>query len=175
MKKWVVGIGLAISLTALALLLRYRDEIPEMRPRFGSSRPQTPTAAFSALIGAARDEDVAAYLRLTDGDLRRSLERTHSELGTEGFREHLREFAGGIKGVAVPGGEPSDADVVSLDVEIVFADRNERQRVTFARRGGGWVITSMERAQMVKPPIPYGTPVFEQPPAGEESRGKGGI
>jgi hypothetical protein len=166
-----VGIGLAVSLTVLALFLRYRDEYAGVLPRPRSSLPQSPTAAISALIGAARNKDVAGYLRLTDGDLRRSLEQTHLELGAEGFREHLRQFAAGIKGVAVPGGAPGDVDVVTLDVEIVFADRNERQRMTFARRRGGWVITSMEKAEMIKPPIPYGTPVFEEPPAqrGDES------
>jgi hypothetical protein len=164
-----LGVSLAVALTALALLLRYRGEIPEMLPELpdlpslGSTVPQTPAATVSALIDAARKEDAAAYLRLTNGELRQSLERTRSELGADRFRAHMRDFAAGIKGVAIPGGELPDADPVVLDVEFVFADRNERQRVTFARRGRGWVITSMERAQMIRPPIPYGTPVFEEP------------
>ena len=56
-------------------------------------------------------------------------------------------------------------DVVQgrTDVEIVFADRNERQRMLLVPERGGWAIASLEQAQMLKPPIPYGTPVFEPP------------
>ena len=31
------------------------------------------------------------------------------------------------------------------------------------RKQGGWAISAIEAAQMLKPPIPYGTPVFEAP------------
>jgi hypothetical protein len=156
-KKWALGVVLAAALLGLALLLRGRDERLE-KPA------ATPAAAVSALIDAARDGDAQTYLQLTEGELRRSLEQTRKEMGAEGFREHLRRYARGIKGLAVPSGGERQQDTAALDVEIIFADRNERQRMVFTRRGGGWVISSMDTATMLKPPIPYGTPVFEPPP-----------
>ena len=52
---------------------------------------------------------------------------------------------------------------VALDVDIVFADRNENQRILLAPKGNGRVIVSIDAALMSKPPVPYGTPVFEDP------------
>jgi len=60
--------------------------------------------------------------------------------------------------------------LVALDLEIVFADRNQRQRMLLERTRGGWAIRAIEAAEMVKPPIPYGTPVFEEAKP-EESKG----
>jgi len=173
-KKWVLAGGLTVALVVVALLLRNRDDIPEVVSPPHSNPIQTPSHAMSALLQAAGDEDAEEYLRLTGGDLRQSMDQMRAELGAEGFREHLRKFAAGVKGVAVFGEDATEANVVTLDVEFIFADRNERQRVTLARRGDGWVITSMDRAQMVKPPIPYGTPVFEEPSADEQSEGEDG-
>jgi hypothetical protein len=137
----------------LALLLRDRGELPK-----------TPTAAVSALIDTARAGDAAGYLQLTSGPLREELERTRNDLGEDGFRKYLRQFGEGIKGLAVPAGDEPAGDTITLDVEFIFTDRNERQQMTFERRGTGWTITSMETAQMVKPPVPYGTPVFGEAP-----------
>jgi hypothetical protein len=173
-RKIVLAIGLAIALAAVAVMLRNRDDLPQVVPTTTSKPSQTPSTTVSELLHAADQEDADAYLQLTGGKLRQSLEQMRSELGPDGFREHLRGFADGVKGVAVFGEEPQQADEVTLDVEFIFADRNERQRVTLARRGRRWVVTSMEKAQMVKPPIRYGTPVFEEPPAEEESQGSGG-
>jgi hypothetical protein len=152
-KKWLLGIVMAVALVGLALLLRNRDELPA-----------TPTAAVSALIDAAREADAAGYLKLTSGPLREKLDQTRNELGDDGFRGYLRQFGEGIKGLAVPAGDEPEGDTITLDVEFIFADRNERQQMTFQRRGTGWTITSMETAQMVKPPVPYGTPVFGEAP-----------
>lgn len=174
MRKMVLAVGLVIALAATAIILRNRDELPDVAPTLTGEPSQTPSSTVSKLLRAAENEDADAYLRLTGGDLRKSLEQMRSELGSDGFREHLRGFADGVKGVAVFGEDAREVDQVTLDVEFIFADRNERQRVTLARRGRRWVITSMEKAQMVKPPIRYGTPVFEEPPADEESRGGGG-
>ncbi len=162
MKKWILGILLAMVLAGVAALLRSRDR-----------SAVTPAGAVSKLIDAAREADINAYLGLTGGQLRTELEQTRAEMGDDGFREHLRRFAQDIKGLAIlTSGEP-EGDTAILDVEFVFADRNERQRTTFARRGRGWIITSMDTVEMVKPPIPYGTPVFEEPPPAEQEGERG--
>jgi hypothetical protein len=153
-RKWLTGIVVTLALIAVALLLRQREQLPP-----------TPAAAVSAFFEAARTGDVDAYVRLTGGDLRRGLEQTRTELGGEGFRDYVRRFADGIKGLAGRSGdgEGVEADTATLDIEIVFADRNERQRVTLVRQRTGWIITSLEKAALSKPAVPYGTPVFESP------------
>ena len=102
-----------------------------------------------------------AYLRLVSGELRETLENTRAQMGAEVFRENLQRSATGIKGLAITRAPGSPSGQAVLDVEIVFADRNEGQRMLLSQEGAGWVITSMEAAIMVKPPIPYGTPVFK--------------
>lgn len=158
MKKWSLRIAVLVALVAAAFLLRARHRLPD-----------TPKAAVSAFFDAAARGDDRAYLRLASGELRNSLENTKAQLGTPKFQESLRRSAAGIKGLAVTrtGGAP--ADFVAVDVEIVFADRNERQRMLLAPQGSGWTIASIEAAERVEPPIPYGTPVFEQP-AAEKAR-----
>ena len=83
----------------------------------------------------------------------------------------------GIKGLAKTRGDdaslafpsvgqlrvPPNGRAVALDVELVFADRNERQRMLLVPQGNGWVITSIDTAQVIEPPVRYGTPVFEEP------------
>ena len=156
MKKWSLRIAVVVALVAAAFLLRARHRLPD-----------TPEAAVSAFFDAAARGDDGAYLRLASGELRNSLENTKAQLGTPEFQESLRRSAAGIKGLAVTRAGGAPADFVAVDVEIVFADRIERQRMLLAPQGSGWTIASIEAAEMVKPPIPYGTPVFEEPAAEE--------
>jgi hypothetical protein len=162
MKKWILGILLAIVLAGVALVLRSREQ-----------SAATPSAAVSSMIQAAREADINRYLGVTSGRLRAELEQTRAEMGDEGFREHLRRFGEDIKGQAILGSGEPEGDTAILDVEFVFADRNERQRTTFVRRGKGWTIASVDAIEMVKPPIPYGTPVFEEPPPAQEEGERG--
>ncbi|KPJ72130.1 MAG: hypothetical protein AMK72_13450 [Planctomycetes bacterium SM23_25] len=131
-------------------------------PAGNEARPETPEAAVTALYKAAERGQDDVYLDLVSGDLRRSLLSAREQLGAEAFRESLRRSAAGIKGLAVTRGDQASPDLVALDVELVFADRNERQRVLASPQGNTWVITSMGPVEMTKPAIPYGTPVFQE-------------
>ncbi|HUT93109.1 MAG TPA: hypothetical protein VMY37_26830 [Thermoguttaceae bacterium] len=162
MKKWLPHVLLVVLLVGLALALRSRDRLPE-----------TPEQTVTEFFTAAGDGDDRAYLRLVTGELRKSLEQARSEAGAEAFRQGLRRSSGGIKGLAVTRADNAPAPLAAVDVEIVFADRNERQRMLLAPIRGGWAIASLEQAQMVKPPIAYGTPVFDMPEP-EDSQEQGG-
>lgn len=151
MKKWTLQILLVVLLVALVLRLRNRGSLPD--------KPQDTVSEFFEAAGQGDDR---AYLRLVTGELRKSLENDRSQAGAEAFRESLRRSAAGIKGLAVTEVDQND-QLVTLDVEIVFADRNERQKMLLERKQSGWAISAIEAAQMLKPPIPYGTPVFEAP------------
>ncbi len=153
MKPWLLGGLVVAGLVAAALVLRGRDRLPE-----------TPEAAVAAFFDAAGRGDDAAYLRLVSGRLLESLRNTRAEAGAAAFRESLKQSTKGITGHAVSRSDELPPEGVLLDVEIVFADRNQRQRMLLKPQGNGWVIASIETAQVVEPPIAYGTPVFEEPP-----------
>lgn len=152
MKKWLPHVLLVVILVGLAVALRNRDRLPE-----------TPEKTVTEFFTAASEGDDRAYLCLLTGELRGSLEQARRESGAEAFRQGLRRSAGGIKGLAVTRAEGASEPLAAVDVELVFADRNERQRMLLEPIRGGWAIVSIEQAEMVKPPIAYGTPVFEMP------------
>jgi len=152
-KQRALQIGVVVIIVLAAVLLRSRDRLPS-----------TPEQAVADFFEAAGRGDDAAYLRLTAGDLLKSLEDTRSQLGAEAFRKSIRGSMTGVKGHAVARSANAPPETVALEVDIVFADRNERQRMLCVPKGNGWAITSIEKAQFVKPAIPYGTPVYEEPP-----------
>jgi len=162
MSKRALQIAVIVALVVLAFLLRSRDRLP-----------QSPEDTVSAFFDAAGRGDDDAYLRLVWGQLRESLGNTRDQLGADAFRKDIQRSVAGIKGLAITQSNDARPGTTAIDVEIVFADRNERQRMLLLQERNGWVITSIEKATMVKPPIPYGTPVFEEPqPAGDGAKGQ---
>jgi hypothetical protein len=150
MKRRLPQLLVVIGLCAVAVLLRRRDDLPK-----------TPEDTVSAFFDAAGSGDDAAYLKLVSGGLRDSLRYDRDQVGVQAFRANLRRSASGIKGLAVSRREDAPAGMVGLNVEIVFADRNERQQMLLARQGSGWVITSIDSALTTKPSKPYGSPAYE--------------
>ena len=174
MKKLALQIAVVAGLVVAAFVFRGRDSSTQTEQTIESPNSQQTSrnldfsgasATVNAFFNAASEGDDDTYLRLVSGNLRKSLEESRSELGTEAFRAELRRSAAGIKGLATEPAEGAPGEMVAVDVEIVFADRNERQRMLLAPRGNDWVITSIERVRMIEPVVPYGTPVFgEQSP-----------
>ena len=156
MSKRLLQALLVVALVVLAFALRGRGP---------AAPPATPEAAVSAFFDAAARGDDTAYLALAAGDLRKSLRDSRSQLGTPAFRDGLRRSAAAIKGLATTRSADQPPEGLALDVELVFADRNERQRILLAQSGSGWLLTAIGPAAATKPAIPYGTPVFEEPPA----------
>jgi hypothetical protein len=149
-KRIAVPTLLVLALAAVALLLRGKGRLPP-----------TPEDAVNLLFQAAQRGDAPAYLATMTGTLRSSFESTQSQVGGEAFAAGLRESVAGMKGFAIgPAGEASP-DRAELDVELVFADRNQRQRFVVLRQSGGWLIAQIDTADTFKPPIPYGAPVFD--------------
>lgn len=152
MTRWAARALVVGGIVALALVLRGR----------GPDLPKTPEAAVNALFDAAERGDDEAYLALLTGRLERSLRSTRSQVGVEAFREELRLSAGGVRGLAFTARQVEPDGAVRLDVEIVFADRHERQRVVARRAGGGWVIAAMGSAAATRPAVRYGAGVGEE-------------
>ena len=133
-KRIAVPAALVLALAAVAFLLRGKGRLPP-----------TPDDAVNLLFQAAQRGDAPAYLATLTGPLRASFESTQSQTGSEAFAATLRESVAGMKGFAIsPAGE-SSPDQAELDVELVFADRNERQRFVVLRQGGGWLVRGSTR------------------------------
>jgi hypothetical protein len=149
-KRIAVPTILALALAAVALLLRGKGRLPA-----------TPDEAVRLLFQAAQHGDAPAYLAILTGALRSSFESTQSEIGTESFAASLRESVASMKGLAVSPVDDTSPDRAVLDVELVFSDRNQRQRFILLRQNGGWLVAAIDKADTVKPPIPYGATVFD--------------
>lgn len=152
MGKRMVQIGVLAALVAAALVLRGGRRLPDQ-----------PQDAVNAFFNAARDGDVQAYLRLTTGQLRTSLEQLRRQQGAEVFRENMQRSLDGIKGQAVRKLPQSPVGAAAFEVELIFSDRNEVQTFVLEPVGAGWAIASIEAARVYRPEIPYGTPVFSEP------------
>jgi hypothetical protein len=150
-KRIAVPTILVIALAAVALALRGKGGLPA-----------TPDDAVTLLFQAAQRGDTPAYLATLSGTLRSSFESTQAQIGPEAFAASLRESMTGLKGLAVsPAGEASP-DRAERDVELVFSDRSQRQRFVLVRQNGGWLVMRIDNAEAIKPPVPYGAPVFEE-------------
>jgi hypothetical protein len=150
-RKRAVQAACLAGVVVLAILLRGRKR----------ELPATPEAAVNAMFDAAKAGDDEAYLALTGGELERRLRAARSQAGAEAFRRDLRLSAKGVVGLAISRAGDAPSPGVALVVEIVFRDRNERQRYLAAPVDGGWQITAVSVAATTRPSIPYGTPVSE--------------
>ena len=156
MRRRALQIVVVLGLVGLAFLFRKRP-----RPL-----PATPEDAVNAFFDAADRGDDEAYLALLDEALRESLENTRAQVGPDRFRQDLRKSVAGMKGLAVSRSDEAGGDRaspresrVTLDVDVVFADRTERQRIVVSRKETGWAVTDLGAAKLGVPKIRYGTPV----------------
>jgi hypothetical protein len=149
-KRYAIPGLLVAALIAVAITLRGKGRLPA-----------TPEEAVNALFQAAQRGDVPGYLATMTAGLRANFASSQAQLGAETFVKGLRESVAGMKGIAVsPAGETS-SDRAELNVELVFSDRNERQRFVLVEQDGGWLIDHIGKAERVKPPIPYGAAAFD--------------
>lgn len=156
MRRRLAQVVLVAALVGAAFALRGRKPTPAGPV----SAPRTPEGVVSALLEAASRGDDETYLSLAEGEFLTSLLASRRDLGPGGFRESLHRTVRGVKGLAITRGAARADGRLALQVELVFADRNERQPLLLSRRGGEWVVVWMGPAQRVVPAVRYGTPVF---------------
>jgi len=128
-----------------------------------SSRPAAPLAApqdpIYAMLDAARQGDVAAYLACYTGAMRTALDASVRESGREAFARYLRDSNSAIKGIAIQSPERLGNSEARIRVEYVYQDRNEVQNLFLEMSGAVWKIARVDSAERVKTLVPYGTPV----------------
>lgn len=129
-----------------------------------TSTTASPCACLERMFQAAEQGDVDAYLDCFTGQQRQRLESEVRSPGTADFAESLRSALSDLKGRALSGSDKTalDDQRATLTVERVYERHAERQDHHFVRDASGWRIESVGRVQEFQPPIPYGTPVFEQ-------------
>lgn len=125
----------------------------------GSQREHEPRDVIYAMLDAARDGKVEAYLACYAGQMERTLRQSHAEMGPERFAAFLRERNQDIKGIAMNAPEET-GDETRVRVEYVYADRNEVQMFFLNRTEGAWKIARVGEIRRIETPVPYGTPVY---------------
>jgi hypothetical protein len=125
-----------------------------------TKREPAPRDAIYAMLDAARDGDVAAYLACYAGELTKRLEQSRDEMTAEGFAAYLKKTNAEIKGIAINEPEQASDSRVRVRIEFVYADRNEAQTVYLEKSGRDWKIVGLDSAERVPTLVPYGTPVF---------------
>jgi hypothetical protein len=122
--------------------------------------PKQPRDTIYAMLDAARDGDVAAYIACHAGQMARQLEQSRDEMTAAGFAQYLKDRNREIKGVAINEPEKASEREARIRVEYVYQDRNEVQQVYLEHIGGAWKILGVDVAERVKTLVPYGTPVY---------------
>ena len=149
MKRKFVPVLLALALVVVAIFLRGKGRLTDK-----------PEETVIQLFDAARRGDVPAYLSLLAEPLKTELQTAGAQRGGSASPGNLSESVAGVKGFAVTRSSEPALQGVALDVELVFADRNEKQRFVLVQEQGGWLVSSIGKADVQKPDFAYGTPVF---------------
>ena len=135
------------------------------RPADSAISAATPEDAIHAMLDASRRGDARAYLDCFTDAMRPQLDATRQQMGEARFREYLTESQAPVMGVATTKLADTRPDLARYEVEFVLRDKNQRQTVELKNEGGRWRIDSMSQAVYMKPAIPYGTKVFDEPAA----------
>lgn len=121
----------------------------------------TPESAIWRMLDASRDGDPERYLRCYAGEMERQLRQNLKDMGEARFREYLRNHQREVKGIAVSPPQMSGNEEARINVEYVYADRNETQQVMVRRAGRQWRIFRVDGSERIKTLVPYGAPVTE--------------
>ena len=121
----------------------------------------SPENAIYSMLDAARAGDTRAFLESYTGPIQDRLRQAAAEATEPAFAKYLKESNAAIKGLAISPPERASEGRVKVQVEYVYADRNEVQFVYLIKEGRRWKISAVDSAQRVKTLVPYGSPVTE--------------
>jgi hypothetical protein len=121
--------------------------------------PATPQDAIYRMLNAARAGDGRAYLSQYAGEMEAQLRQAAAEKTEADFKSYLQTSNAQVKGIAVSEPRILPDREVEVEVEYIYQDRNETQRMYLKKYGGEWKITRVNGAERVKTLTPYGSPV----------------
>jgi|SRR5579871_1172288 len=157
----------AVLLLALGVVLMRKTgwRLQDLRPSrvaeatVGPQPQGDPQGAIYAMLAAARDGDVRAYLASYTGQMEAALRQALAETTEPAFAKYLKDSNAAIKGIAVSDPQKITDLQAKVRVEYVYQDRNEAQTMYLEKGPGGWRISRADDDERVKTLIPYGTPV----------------
>lgn len=126
----------------------------------GRAKSDQPRDVIYAMLDAARDGEIDAYLDCYSGQMEKTLRQSFAEMGEGKFAAFLQERNREIKGIAMNEPEFASDDEARVRVEYVYAERNEVQQFYLSKQSGDWKIARVSAPQRIRTPIPYGTPVY---------------
>lgn len=156
--------GILIAVIAAFLVAKQRGLTPEavseaVTAPVAEKAPPSPQDAVYAMLDAAREGNVKAYLSYFTGQMTTLLDQSLAENGEAKFAEYLKRTNAPIKGVAINEPQKLTEREVKARVEYVYSDRNEVQNMFLVKVGDVWKIERLEETERIKTLIPYGTPV----------------
>jgi hypothetical protein len=156
-KTQVMTVAVLVAAFGLVLVQKYGSA--SLAPAPAPKADPAPQDAIYAMLDAARDGDVDAYLNAYTGQMQASLQQAVTESTPAGFARYLRDSNAAIKGIAISEPQPLADREMKVRVEFVYQDRNEAQAMYVEKTGEGWKIARVDGLERVKTLIPYGTPV----------------
>lgn len=143
-------------------LFQWPDGVPGAAVFSGGGRAKSdqPRDVIYAMLDAARDGEIDAYLDCYSGQMEKTLRQSFAEMGEGKFAAFLQERNREIKGIAMNEPEFASDDEARVRVEYVYAERNEVQQFYLSKQSGDWKIARVSAPQRIRTPVPYGTPVY---------------
>ena len=120
--------------------------------------PQPQDPVYETL-DAVREGDLPKYIAAHTGAMLTALQRAIREIGEARLLQSLKERNAPLKGIAVLEPVPLSDREIKLQVEYVYADRNEIQIYYLEKSADRWKIARVDGTQRIETLIPYGTPV----------------
>lgn len=165
MKKQRIAQIVTIAILAIALLFaigRNKGWSLTSLPAAIPGDDAAPQDAIYAMLDAARQGNVEAYLVSFAGAQEARLRQSISDSTPAHFAKYLQEMNSAVKGVAVTAPETTAPNQVRVRVEYVYQDRNEAQVMQMEKRGAAWKIVDVSSSDRIRTIVPYGTPVEDQ-------------
>src|SRR5277367_724885 len=166
MTKQRIAQVLTIAILAVALVLAVgRNKgwsLSSVRAAVPAADDSAPQDAVYAMLDAARQGKVDAYLASFGGAQEARLRQSIAESSAASFSKYLAGMNSAVKGVAVTTPEALAPNQVKVRVEYVYQDRSETQIMRLEKRGAGWKIVDVSSSDRIQIVVPYGTPVEDQ-------------
>jgi len=122
--------------------------------RWTTAGAATPAECIANYYESLKSGDIEKYLHCLGG--------TYREEGRRFFAAVCRDVKD-LKGVVQQAGQAANGSPLWVDVEEVRTAGIRRLRYHLCQDGGSWVIVAIDPPRETSAPVPYGTPVGDEP------------
>ena len=122
----------------------------------------------ATMLSSAKDGKVSRYMSCFGGGLRDKLKNRLAKSPPDRAAAELSSGEADLKSYVTTEWKYINGDEATLVLERIYTQFNKRHLVRLRRINGAWKIVELTPLESFAPEIPYGTPVFELPPAGTQ-------